>query len=134
MTVRKEREERKNERESCCNKSFLDKILKRTGKKNGEVADAFDGTTVNSFEGERPVSFEMVVRVLTKMFQDNGYYSRFYEIIPLTFYAILGKCNLQIVLTEKGTNIPVSRHLTIFSEDKDFDEKVIDEEVIDEEN
>lgn len=170
MTVREEREERKNERENYCNENLLLEILKRTGKISREVADTFDGictegmeltekniimwvkrirmarlwiydsvkemtdsklisaTSVNSFETGRPVRFDMVVRVLTKMIQDKNCFSRLYEIIPYIFYAIMGNCNVQIVLTQRKTNIPVSNHFTLFSADEYFDEKETGEE------
>jgi len=71
-------------------------------------------SSIKSFEGGRPVRYDTAILMMLHLFSEKGCESSLHEAMELITFAKLAKCNVDIILSQDGTNRRASKPTRIF--------------------
>jgi len=86
----------------------------------GDLADpkAASISSIYTFERGKPVKSDTAILMLNQLFSDSGCGSHLHKVMEVVSYAKLANCNVDVILSQDGTNRRASKPIRIFSNNK----------------
>ncbi|HEY5585656.1 MAG TPA: hypothetical protein VIK78_14365 [Ruminiclostridium sp.] len=85
-------------------------------------------STIYTFEQGKPVKYDYAILMIHHLFSENGCESCLHKAMELITYAKLAKCNVDVILSQDGTNRRASKPIRIFSISKNENNTTTEEQ------